>query len=67
LSIANPEDRYQIHPASAKIPKAQAMPWTEQLASSNELRRFIRDLVALSTLPTAWRNYDMRRPMDGRA
>ena len=37
------------------------MPWTEQLASSDELRRFIRDLVALSTLPAAWRNYDMRQ------
>lgn len=37
------------------------MPWTEQPASSDELRRFIRDLVALSTLPAAWRNYDMRQ------
>ena len=37
------------------------MPWTEQLANSDELRRCIRDLVALSTLPAAWRNYDMRQ------
>jgi signal transduction histidine kinase len=37
------------------------MPWTEPLASSNELRRCIRDLVALSTLPAAWQNYDMRQ------
>src|ERR1700732_3135750 len=37
------------------------MPWTEPLASSNELRRCIRDLVALSTLPAGWRNYDMRQ------
>jgi PAS domain S-box-containing protein len=37
------------------------MPWTEQLANPDELRRCIRDLVALSTLPAAWRNYDMRQ------
>jgi PAS domain S-box-containing protein len=37
------------------------MPWTESRASSNELQRCIRDLVALSTLPTAWQNYDMRQ------
>src|ERR1700720_4691504 len=37
------------------------MPWTEPLASFNELRRCIRDLVALSTLPAGWQNYDMRQ------
>ncbi len=37
------------------------MPWTEPLASTNELRRCIRDLVALSTLPAGWQNYDMRQ------
>src|SRR3981189_56633 len=37
------------------------MPWTEPFASSNELRRCIRDLVALSTLPAGWQNYDMRQ------
>src|SRR3979490_79750 len=37
------------------------MPWTEPFASSNELRRCIRDLVALSTLPAGWQNYDMRK------
>jgi PAS domain S-box-containing protein len=37
------------------------MPWTEPLASSDELRRCIRDLVALSTLPAGWQNYDMRQ------
>src|ERR1700737_4250179 len=37
------------------------MPWTEPLANSDELRRCIRDLVALSTLPAAWRDYDMRQ------
>src|SRR6266576_1022113 len=41
--------------------KAQAMPWTEPLANSSELRRCIRDLVALSTLPAGWQNYDMRQ------
>src|SRR5258708_37438464 len=37
------------------------MPWTEPLAGSNELRRCIRDLVALSTLPAGWQNYDIRQ------
>jgi PAS domain S-box-containing protein len=37
------------------------MPWTEPLARSHELRRCIRDLVALSTLPAGWQNYDMRQ------
>ena len=37
------------------------MPWTEPFANSNELRRCIRDLVALSTLPAGWQNYDMRQ------
>jgi PAS domain S-box-containing protein len=37
------------------------MPWTEQLANPDELRRCIRDLVSLSTLPATWRNYDMRQ------
>jgi PAS domain-containing protein len=37
------------------------MPWTEQLAHSDELRRCIRDLVALSTLPAAWQNCDIRQ------
>jgi two-component system, LuxR family, sensor kinase FixL len=37
------------------------MPWTEPLANSGELQRCIRDLVALSALPAAWQNYDMRQ------
>src|ERR1700730_16471266 len=37
------------------------MPWTEPLANADDLRRCIRDLVALSTLPAAWRNYDTRQ------
>jgi PAS domain S-box-containing protein len=37
------------------------MAWTESRASSNELQRCIRDLVALSTLPAAWQNYDIRQ------
>src|ERR1700694_4571820 len=35
------------------------MPWTDPLVNSSELKRCIRDLVALSTLPAAWQNYDM--------
>jgi len=37
------------------------MPWTEPPANSNELRRCIGDLVALSALPVGWQNYDMRQ------
>jgi signal transduction histidine kinase len=37
------------------------MPWTEPLVDPDELRRCIRDLVALSTLPAGWQNYDMRQ------
>src|ERR1700730_1453262 len=37
------------------------MPWTEPLANADDLRRCVRDLVALSTLPAAWRNYDTRQ------
>jgi two-component system, LuxR family, sensor kinase FixL len=33
------------------------MPWVEQLADPQELRRCIRDLVALSTLPAIWKSY----------
>lgn len=34
------------------------MPWVEALSDHNELRRFVRDLIALSTLPALWRNND---------
>src|SRR3979490_1510615 len=37
------------------------MPWAEPPGNSNELRRCIRDLVALSALPAGWQNYDMRQ------
>jgi hypothetical protein len=37
------------------------MPWTEPPANSDELRRCIRDLVALSTFTAASRNYDERQ------
>ena len=37
------------------------MPWMEPPADSDQLRRCIRDLVALSTLPAAWQNYDTRQ------
>src|ERR1700704_6425412 len=37
------------------------MAWTESRADSSELQRCIRDLVALSTLPAAWQNFDMRQ------
>src|ERR1700730_5874313 len=34
------------------------MPWVEQLSDPHELRRCVRDLVALSTLPAIWKAYD---------
>lgn len=34
------------------------MPWVEALSDPHELRRCIRDLVALSTLPVIWKDYD---------
>src|SRR3981081_3398167 len=37
------------------------MPWTGPSAKSDELKRCVRDLVALSTLPAAWQNRDMRQ------
>ena len=37
------------------------MPWTDPLLNPTDLRHCIRDLVALSTLPAAWQNYDMRQ------
>jgi PAS domain S-box-containing protein len=37
------------------------MAWTESRADSSELQRCIRDLIALSTLPATWQNYDIRQ------
>lgn len=34
------------------------MPWVEALSDAHELRRCIRDLVVLTTLPTTWKNAD---------
>src|ERR1700754_2417778 len=34
------------------------MPWVEKLSDLDELRRCIRDLVTLATLPAVWRNYN---------
>jgi PAS domain S-box-containing protein len=59
--LPSPPDGYQIRPGRREENKAQAMPWTEPLANPDELARCIRNLVALSTLPTAWRHYDMRQ------
>jgi len=40
------------------------MPWVEALSDPRELRRCIRDLVALSTLPAIWKNYDPQQIAD---
>jgi PAS domain-containing protein len=40
------------------------MPWVEAISDPKELRRCIRDLVALSTLPAAWKTDDPRQIAD---
>ncbi|MCK1367319.1 ATP-binding protein [Bradyrhizobium sp. 62] len=40
------------------------MPWVEELADSGELRRCIRDLAALSTLPALWERYSAKEIAD---
>ena len=41
------------------------MSWIDCLSDPDELRRGMRDVIALSTLPKAWRNYDLRQIADG--
>src|ERR1700759_4379780 len=40
------------------------MPWVDGLSEPQELRRCIRDLGALSTLPAIWKDYDSRQIAD---
>ena len=40
------------------------MPWVEELSEPLELRRCIRDLVALSTLPAIWKDYNPNQIAD---
>lgn len=40
------------------------MPWVEKLDKPQDLRRCIRDLAALSTLPAIWKDYDSRQIAD---
>src|SRR5580692_2914911 len=40
------------------------MPWVEALSDPLELRRRIRDLIALSTLPVIWKDYDPNQIAD---
>ena len=43
------------------------MPWVYKLSEPQELRRCIRDLVALSTLPAIWKDYNSRQIADSAA
>ena len=43
------------------------MPWVDELSEPQELRRCIRDLVALSTLPAIWKDYNSRQIADSAA
>ena len=43
------------------------MPWIDALTDPHELRRCIRDLVALSTLPAIWTGYNPRQIADSSA
>jgi PAS domain S-box-containing protein len=40
------------------------MPWIEELSEPDQLKRCIRDLVALSTLPAIWTDYNPRQIAD---
>jgi signal transduction histidine kinase/PAS domain-containing protein len=40
------------------------MPWVDELSEPQELRRCIRDLVALSTLPAIWKDFNSRQVAD---
>ena len=40
------------------------MPWVEALSDPPALRRCIRDLVAISTLPAIWKDYDPNQIAD---
>jgi PAS domain S-box-containing protein len=40
------------------------MPWVEKLSEPHELKRCIRDLVALSTLPAIWKDYNPQQIVD---
>jgi PAS domain-containing protein len=43
------------------------MPWVDNLSEPQELRRCIRDLVALSTLPAIWKDYNSQQIADSMA
>jgi PAS domain S-box-containing protein len=43
------------------------MPWVEKLSDLDELRRCVRDLVTLATLPAIWRNYNPQQIADSAA
>jgi PAS domain S-box-containing protein len=43
------------------------MPWVDELSEPQELKRCIRDLVALSTLPAIWKDYNSRQIADSAA
>ena len=40
------------------------MPWIEALSDPQELRRCLRDLIALSALPAIWKTYDPQQIAD---
>jgi PAS domain S-box-containing protein len=43
------------------------MPWIEELSDPQELRRSLRDLIALSALPGVWKTYDPQQIADSLA
>ena len=40
------------------------MPWVESLSDPDDLRRCVRDLVALSMLPATWKDYNPNQIAD---
>jgi PAS domain S-box-containing protein len=43
------------------------MQWLEALSDADELRHCVRDLIALSTLPAGWKNYEPRQMAESMA
>jgi PAS domain S-box-containing protein len=40
------------------------MPWADKLSHPQDLRDYVRDLIALSTLPAIWRDYEPQQIAD---
>ena len=48
-----------------KASEQQGLAWIDALSEPQEIRRYIRDLVALLTLPTIWKDFTPQQIADG--